>query len=262
MTFSWLNKGLDYTPPVKRKIMPLGKLVKYSQQHWVPYTLYLICIGLISDITGPYIGYTCAVAVVSTALLVYIFQGKYPELTFKGTTPAAWIITSLVGIFGIFLWIAPYHFFEDIMYYQIPILGNENIYLSLTFGGKSDPTYLPFEELAKNWQIPFIAVRMFGAVLMVPLFEELAVRSLVTRFSVDEEYKKVPVGFYTKWSFIIAFGISTFAHPWWFVAVLWSITLFWIYYYYKNILLCVWAHLIANLILAIYVLETGHYYLW
>lgn len=262
MIFSWINKGLEYTPPVKRKIMPLGKLAKYSHQHWVPYILYGLFIGVVKTITGPYIAYTGAVIVVSTFLLIYFFQGKYPELTFKGTTLSAWIVATLAGVVGIFLWIAPYHFFEDIMFYQIPILGNENIYLSLTFGGKADPTYQPFTELAQNWQIPFVAVRMFGAILMVPLFEELAVRSLVTRFSIDEEYKKVPIGFYTKMSFLIAFAISTFSHPWWFVALIWSFVIFWVYYYYKNLLLCVWTHLIANLILALYVLETGNLYLW
>lgn len=262
MTFSWLNKGLDYTPPKKRVLMPLGKLIAYSHQHWVPFALYILCISVVKTITGPYIAYVCAAVTSTVALLWYGARKKYPELTAKGTTPRDWGIATLVGIVGIVAWIAPYHFFEDIMFYQIPIFGNENIYLSLTFGDKGDPTYQPFVTLAQQWQIPFVIVRIFGAVVAVSFFEELMTRSLIPRFIVDEKYKNVPIGYYSRLAFLIALGFFVLSHPWWFVALIWGLMIFWLYYYCKNLLLCVWAHAVSNALLAVYVLQTGNYYLW
>ena len=77
-----------------------------------------------------------------------------------------------------------------------------------------------------------------------------------------EKYKEVPIGFYTKKSFLIAIGFFILSHPWWFVALIWGGLIFFLYYYKRNIPLCIFAHGVSNLILGLYVVATGNYYLW
>lgn len=266
--FAWLNQGLAYTRPAKRELMPMMTLLGYAKEHWLPYACHMLCISVMAKIIGPYYAYVLAVLVTAFVLILFAVQGKYPELTARGTKTEDWILAALVGIVGIVIWIAPYHFFPKLMLARIPILGNENIYLSFTYGaelledGTVKATYQPLKDLAPNLQIPFIIFRMLGAVVTVPFFEELFTRSFIIRFVEDEQYKRVPIGWYTKQSFIIALVFFVVAHPWWLVAVAWGLLIMWLLYYKKNLLLCVFAHAVSNLLLAWYVLEYKAFYLW
>jgi membrane protease YdiL (CAAX protease family) len=295
--YSWLNKGLDYSPPAKRELMPLGTLVKYSLPHWLPYACHMVFVGAVAKIVLPFEAYPLAVLFTAFLLIFFWVRGSYPELTVKNTTIMDWMLALAVGVVGIILWIAPYHFFPKVMFARVPILGNENIYLSFTYGFtfpenaftkilgglilvpavSPEATYSP-EVLAKSVQhisslaggesvaefvkTMLIAFRISGAVLTVPFFEEFFIRSIVVRFAVDEYYKRVPIGYFTRASFLIALGIYVIAHPWWLVALIWGGLTFWLYYYRKNLLLCIFAHGVSNLLLAAYVLQTGSYYLW
>ena len=267
--FEWINKGIDYKPPRKRAVMPTGKLLSYSQQHWAPFICHMAIVTVLSTITGPYIAYPIAVIVTGSLLLWYWKKGKYPELkTTKEVPINDWLLAVLVGVVGIAFWILPYHYFPKVMFAKVPILGNENYYLSFTYGtkminGHPEATYMPLKDIAsRNWRMIFMAFRIFGAAVLVPFWEELFTRSAVTRFIVDEKYKEVPIGYYTKKSFLIALAIYTMAHPWWLVAIIWGGLTFWLYYYKKNLQLVVAAHAVSNLLLAAYVITTGNYYLW
>jgi len=275
------NKGLTYTPPAQREIMPFGTLLGYAKEHWVPYACHMVCIGMLAKVLGPFYAYPIAVISTAIALVYFYAKGKYPELSVRGTTAIDWLLAVLVGVVGIVLWIAPYHYFREIMFARIPVLGNTNIYLSFTYGADIAedawrrvagglimlPTALPTStynvpELSGLWKNVFIAMRMCGAVITVPFFEELFTRSLVIRFVEDEYYKRVPIGWFTKRSALIALGIFVFSHPWWLVAVIWGALIMWLLYTTRNLLVCVTAHAVSNLLLALYILQTGNYYLW
>lgn len=266
--FSWINQGLTYTRPEKRELLPLMRLLGYAKEHWVPYACHMVCISVLAKIVGPYYAYVAAVLVTAGALIIFAWQGKYPELTARGTQPVDWLLAVLVGVVGIVIWIAPYHFFPNLMLARIPILGNQHIYLSFTYGvelledGTIKATYQPLKDLAPQWQVPFIIFRILGAVVTVPFFEELFTRSFIIRFVEDEYYKRVPIGWYTKQSFLIALVFFVVAHPWWLVAVAWGLLIMWLLYYKKNLLLCVVAHAVSNALLAWYVLHFKAFYLW
>ncbi len=280
-TFTWLNQGLSYTPPGKREIMPTGRLLGYAREHWMPYACHMLFVSMVATVSGPYYAYPAAVVATAALLLYFGWQGRYPELSLKGTTPLDWLLAVGVGVVGIALWIAPYHFLFSLMFARIPLLGNENIYLSLTYGFSfppdsfktvlgglvqvptclPKPTYDP-TTLAGTWKTVFLACRMVGACITVPFFEELFIRSCVVRFIEDEQYKRVPIGWWTRRGFLWALGVYVVAHPWWLVAILWGGLTFWLFYYRKNLMLNVIAHAVSNLVLALYVLHTGNYYLW
>lgn len=296
--FSFLNRDLDnYSPPKEREIMPLGKLLAYAQPHIVPYVVYGVCTAVLGKIINPYQAYIFAFLLTLLVIGIYYVKGDYPELTFKGLKFRDWLLAFAVGVVGIVLWILPYHFAWKVMFTRIPILGNDNIYLSLTYGFQFAedafhkasgalvmlPTEYPEAAYSKevladgaaklkdffslscdaNFLAGFLTfVRIAGASLMVPLFEELFSRSALTRFCVAEKYKEVPVGYYTKKSFLIAIGFFILSHPWWFVALIWGGLIFFLYYYKKSLPLCIFAHGVSNLLLGLYVIATGNYYLW
>jgi CAAX prenyl protease-like protein len=272
---------VSYTPPAQREIMPFGTLLGYAKEHWVPYACHMLCISMLAKIAGPFYAYPVAVVSTAIALLYFGMQGKYPELRVRGTTVVDWLLALGVGVIGIVLWIAPYHYISEIMFARIPILGNRNIYLSFTYGADIAedawravanglvllPTALPqstynVPELSGLWKQVFLAFRICGAVITVPFFEELFTRSLVIRFVEDEYYKRVPIGWFTRKSALIALGIFVFSHPWWLVAIIWGVLIMWLLYTTRNLLVCVAAHAVSNFLLALYILKTGNYYLW
>ncbi len=297
--FSWINKGLDYTPPLKRELMPFRTLAMYAMPHWLPYVCHMFFVGMIAKILLPFEAYPLAVLVTAVVLIVYWKKGSYPELTVKNLTPGDWLLALVIGVAGIILWIAPYHYLYTVMFARIPIWGNDNIYLSFTYGFEfpedafrrvlggfvmipdtmPTATYSPgilnqsiahianmfFGDAGAHTEViktMLIMFRISGAVLTVPFFEEFFIRSVVVRFVTDEYYKRVPIGYFTRKSFLIALGLYVVAHPWWLVALIWGGLTFWLYYYRKNLLLCIFAHAVSNLLLAAYVLYTGNYYLW
>ena len=295
--FSFLNRGLSYEPPKEREVMPTGRLLAYAQPHIMPYVVYGVCTAVLAKIINPYQAYIFAFALTLLTVAFYYFRGDYPEFTMKGLKFRDWLLAFAVGVVGIVLWIIPYHFAWKIMFARIPVLGNENIFLSLTYGFEFAedafhkasgalvmlPSELPKSSYSKEIlelgaaQLKdfchlnvgagvlanfLLAVRIAGASLMVPFFEELFSRSALTRFCVAEKYKEVPIGFYTKKSFLIAIGFFILSHPWWFVALIWGGLIFFLYYYKRSIPLCIFAHGVSNLILGLYVVATGNYYLW
>jgi len=279
--FPWLNRGITYTRPAQREILPFLQLLRYALEHWLPYACHMICVSMLAKIVTPYYAYP--VAVLSTAAVLWYFslRGRYPELRPHGATIHDWLLALFIGVLGIVLWIAPYHFFWKIMFARIPVFGNENIFLSFTYGFDFEkdafekiagglilvPTRLPtptydVATLGGTWKTVFIAFRIMGAAVTVPLFEELFTRSFIIRFVEDEYYKRVPIGYFTRNSALIALGLFVFSHPWWVVAVIWGVLIMWLLYYRRNLQLCIAAHAVSNLLLAAYVLATGNYYLW
>jgi len=280
MRFPWLNQGLTFTKPSRREYLPLGTLLGYTKEHWMPYASHMLFVSGAASLIGVYVAYPCAVVLTAVVLLLWALKGRYPELTVRGTTAADWLLAVAVGVVGIVIWIAPYHLFPGLMFARIPLFGNENIYLSFSYGFTfpdgftrmmnglvqipaklPTPTYDP-SSLAGMWKPAFIAVRMLGACVTVPFFEELFIRSLVVRFAEDEFYKRVPIGWWSRRSFLWALGLYVVAHPWWLVAALWGGLTFWLFYRKKNLLLNVVAHAVSNLLLAFYVLYSGNLYLW
>ena len=69
----------------------------------------------------------------------------------------------------------------------------------------------PYEYAGGGWALLLIAVRLTGAVLLVPLMEELFWRSFALRYLIRDDFRKVPLGSFSWFSFIVvsvAFGFG------------------------------------------------------
>jgi len=108
----------------------------------------------------------------------------------------------------------------------------------------------------------FLAVRLFGLVLLVPVMEELFYRSFLMRWMVDPDYTRVPIGRVTALGLAVTTVVFGLSHPEWLPALLTGLAWGWLVGQTGSVSACVLSHAVANLALAVYVLATGDWKFW
>jgi uncharacterized protein len=120
-----------------------------------------------------------------------------------------------------------------------------------------DPDALP---PAGRWA--FIAVRLLGLVVLVPVFEELFWRSFLIRWLIADDFTRVPIGRVTPLSAVVTSVMFGLVHPEWLPGVLTGFAWAWLVWYTRSLTACVVSHATANLALGLYVLATGDWKFW
>jgi CAAX prenyl protease-like protein len=193
----------------------------------VPFAIYLAFLVVQTRETLPWVYPLKTVAV--TASLLY-FRKCYTELR----PNFSWLAVA-VGLVAIVIWIAIDPFY--------PKLGER---VAFDPGGR--------------WG--FIAFRIAGAVLVVPIMEEIFWRAFAIRWLVNKDFKSVTVGTFTWMSFLattILFGVE---HREWLAGIICGVFYNWLYYRRKDVFSCIVAHAVSNAALAGWVLMTGDWKLW
>ncbi len=140
-------------------------------------------------------------------------------------------------------------------------VGLDGHYPTFKFLGGSRSAFDPF-VLEPVWRWAFLAVRLVGLVVLVPVFEELFWRSFLMRWLIDSEFTRVPVG---KVTLLAAGGTSVFfalAHPEWLPALLTGALWAWLLWWTKSLSACLISHVMANLLLGVYVIVTHDWKFW
>jgi CAAX prenyl protease-like protein len=111
-------------------------------------------------------------------------------------------------------------------------------------------------------QPAFLAIRLYGLVLMVPVMEELLWRSFVLRYSTQPDFLALPIGTFSTFALVLTVAVSGLSHPEWVVGAL------------ANLAYCLWlrrtralfttvvAHATTNAALGAYVLATHAWKYW
>jgi uncharacterized protein len=120
----------------------------------------------------------------------------------------------------------------------------------------------PSQIVDPTGRTAFIAIRLFGLALVVPLMEELFWRGFLIRFLVAEPFQKVPMGTYTPMSFAVVTLLFVAAHPEILAALVWGAAINLLFYRTKNLWACVAMHMTTNTLLGVYILWTGSWQLW
>jgi uncharacterized protein len=128
--------------------------------------------------------------------------------------------------------------------------------------GSEAPGYDPTLVDDPALRAALISFRLFGAVLVVPLMEELFWRSFLLRFVIAHEFEKIPVGTFTWPSLLIVSVLFALAHHLIIAAFVTSVAYTLLLYRTRSIAQCTLAHAVTNLILGAYVLHTGSWQLW
>jgi hypothetical protein len=181
-----------------------------------------------------------AKTVVTAGLLVYWWK-RYTEIRLSFS-----LVALLAGFLVFLLWIGLTEYLPFKTFHPPP--GGYNPV-------KDDPSLTAF----------LMAFRLGGAVLVVPVFEELFIRSFVIRYLVNsDDFRAVPAGTFTWFSFAGSVIIFCGGHQMWewpaaFAAgIIYNLIL----YRRKNLFDCIIAHATTNLLLGIYVLTTGKWGYW
>ena len=204
----------------------------------IPFAIY-IGLSLIGSQfeNGGYFMYPIKTIAVAGSLFFY--RKSYAELYQK--IKLASIISALaVGVAAFVIWILP-----------------EGLYPTL---GESE--FNPYVFDNKSWIIFLITFRLIGAVLVVPIFEELFWRSFLIRWIINQDFRKVAIGKFTWFSFLLIVIFFGLEHNRWLVGMAVGVIYNGLLYKQKNLWPCIIAHAVTNLALGIYVLVTQQWGYW
>jgi CAAX prenyl protease-like protein len=215
----------------------------------LPFAVYMIFL-LVFDLLKPlmpeglladnYTAITYPIKILAvTAVLIYFYK-SYDELRFDNLQAAHVLGALATGVVVFVLWIN--------MDWDFATLGSSEAY---------DPRILP----GKTYYA-FLAVRLAGTALVVPVFEEIFWRSFVLRYIINRDFTAVKIGAFSWMSFIISSLLFGSEHYLWLAGIMAGVFYNLLLYWTRSIYICIIAHGVTNLLLGIYVIRTGNWQFW
>ena len=186
--------------------------------------------------------YLYPVKALTVAFLLFRFRDHYPELRFKdlANLPATMTACGL-GLLVFILWIK----------------------MDWTLGAAGVPQgFNPGLLPGRGAQVTMTFFRIAGAVLVVPVMEELFWRSFLIRYIIDKNFDTVRVGTFTWGSFLFTVVLFGLEHNYIYAGIMAGIFYNLILYRTRSLTQCVLAHAVTNLALAVYVVFTGQWQFW
>jgi CAAX prenyl protease-like protein len=216
--------------------------VPFFRQDWFRYVFPFVVFMLLTEIQATFSGsmlfclYALKSAIVG-GMLYALFKGRKAE--FPGSFH--WM-TLVLGTLGFLVWIGIGNFLHT----------------------DTEVTFNPeiFSEKWKFWLAVF--ARTAGAVLVVPVMEELLWRSFAMRYIIDEKFSSIEIGAWNPKAFWITVILFTVVHvpADWPACVLYGIMIGYWVVKTKNLVGAMYIHAVTNLLLAAYVVATGSYFYW
>ncbi|MCC7176410.1 MAG: CAAX prenyl protease-related protein [Bryobacterales bacterium] len=226
------------------KLLRPARFASPSWPYVLPFASYLLMLAAAANLPGgAAVHYPLRVAVVAAVLLAC----SRPVLRLK---PSRWFSSAMLGVAVFLAWIAPdllWPAYRSHWLLQNPLTGA--VASSISSPARSDP-----------W---FLAVRVSGAVLLVPIVEELFWRAWMLRYIVSRHFERLPMGTATAASFwLTAFLFASEHGPYWDVGLAAGIAYNWWMMRTRSLADCILAHAVTNACLAAYVLAAGRWQYW
>ncbi len=169
------------------------------------------------------------------ASLIYFWNAYKQEIRFT----FSWLAV-ISGVVVFFIWVLP-----------------EGLYPQI---GHSE--FNPYEQASGYGVYFLIAFRLVGASLIVPIMEELFWRSFALRFSIRSDFKSVPLGHFSWFSFILVSLLFGFEHHRWLVGIFAGMVYAGVLYRRRNLFDPILSHAITNFLLGLYVVSTRQWSFW
>jgi CAAX prenyl protease-like protein len=112
------------------------------------------------------------------------------------------------------------------------------------------------------WWPAFLAIRLYGLVLMVPVMEEIFWRSFLLRYFTQPDFTAIPVGTFSATALWVMVAASALAHPEWVVAIVASLAYALWLRSSRSLFGAIVAHATTNAALGSYVLATREWHYW
>jgi len=211
----------------------------YLKQPYIPYIVPFALFAIFTLIgplfhISPLLTYPIKTVLVAVSLIYFLNVYKQEiRVSFS------WLAV-ISGVFVFFIWVLP-----------------EGLYPQI---GHSE--FNPFKQASSYGVYFVITFRLIGASLVVPLMEELFWRSFALRFVIKSDFKSVPLGQFSWFSFIFVSLLFGFEHHRWLVGIIAGMVYAGVLYRTKNLFVPVLSHAITNFLLGLYVLSTHQWSFW
>ncbi|NIA08162.1 MAG: CAAX prenyl protease-related protein, partial [Actinobacteria bacterium] len=189
---------------------------------------------------------------IATGLCLWWLRGQFKELSWHWSW---WGI--VIGVVVVVQWVGMEEFFKAYWHYPaLPVIGAEADWnMEKVFNPE---TYFGGRNLS-FWV--WIAFRMAGAVIVVPIMEELFWRGFMLRLLVGRYFERVQLGEFSWFSCLATAGLFALMHPWYISAFACALIYNWLMYKTKSMLACMVAHALTNLLLWVYILNFDAWWL-
>ena len=219
----------------------------------LPFAIYLFFLALAEVIawTLPHLSAVAALGPLANlwiyplktaavlAVLVY-FWPRYDELNAARTIkPRDIMLAVVVGVVVYWLWVR--------MDWPWATQGPSGGYNPLLAG-----------DLGKV----LVAIRLLGAVIVVPVMEELFWRSFLLRYLISPRFETVPLGTFTAFSFLTTLVLFGLEHHLWLAGMMAGAAYTLLLYGTRRLWPSIIAHAVTNLALGVHVLLTQEWYWW
>jgi len=224
-----------------------------ARARYLPFVVFMAFIGLdefagfllergLIGLAPTNLYYFYPVKTLMVAALLYRYRRAYSELEFKKLSKIpTTIAVCAIGLLVFLLWIQ--------MDWTIATAGTPRGFNLLL---------LPEGPI----RIAMALFKVFGAVLVVPLMEELFWRSFLLRYIINKNFEKVPMGSFTWPSFLLTVLLFGLEHDFILAGMMAGAAYNLILYRTRSLAQCVLAHAVTNLALAVYVLSTDKWQFW
>ena len=210
--------------------------------------------GMTSFITYNLYPSIYSLKILATCLAIVVVWPGYWQFPWKVNGLAI-----LIGVVGAVLWVS---INKGQQFISVDFLKDWGLG-SLTKLG-SRPGFNPLSQLRDDpaWAWSFLAIRFFGLVIVVPIIEELFLRGFLMRYVVHIDWWTVPFATMTPLAILVGIGVPMLMHPQeLFAALVWFSMVTWLMFHTKNIWDCVVAHAVTNLLMGLWVLYSGDWWL-
>ena len=215
-----------------------------------PFALYLILSQFLTQAPQELYPLLYCGVVLVTGVITFVLLHKKNIIRIHSDIIAG----VLFGVIGIITWI-----FICKLQLEQSLIG----FLPGWLQPEARPAFNPFLSIGDPLQQRgFIAVRLLGLAVLVPIVEEVFWRGFLMRWIIDPDWQKQPLGRFTLSSFLWTTLLFTLAHPEWFAAAVYCTLINILLYWKKDLWNCVVAHATSNLLLGGYVLYFGAWELW
>jgi CAAX prenyl protease-like protein len=125
------------------------------------------------------------------------------------------------------------------------------------------PGFNPLAQIEdKSWAYGFLAIRFFGLAVIVPITEEFFLRGFLMRYVMHVDWPYIPFGRVDRLALVCGTAVPMLMHPAeLFAAAAWFSLVTWLMLRTRSIWDCVIAHAVTNLLIGLWVLWSGDWWL-
>ena len=200
--------------------------------------------GTETDVGNTWYPWAYVARTVIVAAMLILFWPAYTKIRWNH-----WWLGVIVGVVGIFQWVGMQLWLQN----------------HFEFFKPSDKYFNPdvfFKD--PSWRWLFFIIRLVGAVLVVPVMEELFWRDYAWRSVIaPNDFKLARVGEWDLRAFLIVPAIFALVHGnWWLTSIVWALMVGGLLVYTKSLGACIIAHATTNLLLGLWVLYSKQWSFW